>query len=356
MNRNLLCGSLLGTGACLAAALPAVAAGTGERPNILFIVADDLGWGDVGYHGSVIPTPNIDALAARGIEMNRFYTAPVSSPTRAGLMTGRYPSRFGIRKTVIPPWRDYGLDPEEQTLADMLAANGYAHRAIVGKWHLGHGRRAYYPLNRGFTHFYGCLNGALDYFTHEREGELDWHNDWESCRDEGYSTDLIADEAVRCIGGYASEGPFFLYVAFNAPHTPFQAPEDEIAEHISPEKFAALTPREKDAYTYRAMVTRMDKGVGLTDLCARLDLPLEETVAAGDSANDLSMLRTAGLGVCMDNGTEDAKAAADRVIGDVREDGLAALIEELWFDGPKAEPSGRDLGSAWAQIESAGGQ
>ena len=262
MNRNLLCGSLLGTGACLAAALPAVAAGTGERPNILFIVADDLGWGDVGYHGSVIPTPNIDALAARGIEMNRFYTAPVSSPTRAGLMTGRYPSRFGIRKTVIPPWRDYGLDPEEQTLADMLAANGYAHRAIVGKWHLGHGRRAYYPLNRGFTHFYGCLNGALDYFTHEREGELDWHNDWESCRDEGYSTDLIADEAVRCIGGYASEGPFFLYVAFNAPHTPFQAPEDEIAEHISPEKFAALTPREKDAYTYRAMVTRMDKGVG----------------------------------------------------------------------------------------------
>ena len=262
MNRTLLCRSLLGTGACLAAALPAVAAGNGERPNILFIVADDLGWGDVSYHGSVIPTPNIDALAARGIEMDRFYTAPVSSPTRAGLMTGRYPSRFGIRKTVIPPWRDYGLDPEEQTLADMLAANGYAHRAIIGKWHLGHGRQAYYPLRRGFTHFYGCLNGALDYFTHEREGELDWHNDWESCHDKGYSTDLIAEEAVRCIGEYAPEGPFFLYVAFNAPHTPFQAPEDEIAGHISPEKFAALTPREKDAYTYRAMVTRMDKGVG----------------------------------------------------------------------------------------------
>lgn len=100
----------------------------------------------------------------------------------------------------------------------------------------------------------------------------------------------------------------------------------------------------------------MDKGVGLTDLCARLGLSPEEAVAAGDSANDLSMLRTVGLGVCMDNGTEDAKAAADRVIGDVREDGLAALIEELWFDGPKAEPSGQDLGSAWAQIESAGGQ
>ena len=262
MNRNLLCRSLLGTGACLAAALPAAAAGNRERPNILFIVADDLGWGDVSYHGSVIPTPNIDALAAKGIEMNRFYTAPVSSPTRAGLMTGRYPSRFGIRRTVIPPWRDYGLDPEEQTLADMLAANGYEHRAIVGKWHLGHGRLAYHPLNRGFNRFYGFLNGALDYFTHEREGELDWHDDWESSYDKGYSTDLIADEAVRCIGEYAPEGPFFLYVAFNAPHTPFQAPEDEIAEHISPEKFTALKPREKEAYTYRAMVTRMDKGVG----------------------------------------------------------------------------------------------
>ena len=115
--------------------------------------------------------------------------------------------------------------------------------------------------------------------------------------------------------------------------------------------------KNADGYCFYDIVRGgMDKGVGLTDLCARLGLSPEEAVAAGDSANDLSMLRTAGLGVCMDNGTEDAKAAADRVIGDVREDGLAALIEELWFDGPKAEPSGRDLGSAWAQIESAGGQ
>lgn len=262
MNRDLFCKHLLGAGACLAAAWPAAAAGPSERPNILFIVADDLGWGDVGYHGSVIATPHIDALARKGIEMDRFYTAPVSSPTRAGLMTGRYPSRFGIRKTVIPPWREYGLDPEEQTLADLLGANGYENRAMIGKWHLGHGRKAHYPLNRGFTHFYGCLNGALDYFTHEREGELDWHRDWEPCYDKGYSTDLIAGEAVRCIGEYSDASPFFLYVAFNAPHTPFQAPEDEIAEHISPEKFAALKPREKDAYTYRAMVTRLDKGIG----------------------------------------------------------------------------------------------
>ena len=98
----------------------------------------------------------------------------------------------------------------------------------------------------------------------------------------------------------------------------------------------------------------IDKGVGLADLCEKMGLTLADAVAAGDSANDIGMLKAAGLSCCMANGTEDAKAAADRIIADVREDGLAALIEELWFDGPKAVPSGRDLGSAWDKIESAG--
>ena len=130
------------------------------KPNVVIIVADDLGWGDLSYHGSVIPTPNIDRLIGEGIELNRFYTAPVSSPTRCGLLTGRYPSRFGIRETVIPPWRDYGLPVEEETMADVLGRNGYPNRAAIGKWHLGHSRLRYYPLNRGFTHFHGALNGA----------------------------------------------------------------------------------------------------------------------------------------------------------------------------------------------------
>lgn len=147
------------------------------------------------------------------------------------------------------------------------------------------------------------------------------------------------------------------------PHSAFAAvPPEHVADFMA--KYGHLNlnwmqvgAKNADGYCFYDIVRGgMDKGVGLTDLCARLGLSPEEAVAAGDSANDLSMLRTAGLGVCMANGTEDAKAAADRVIGDVREDGLAALIEELWFDGPKAEPSGQDLGSAWAQIESAGGQ
>ena len=95
----------------------------------------------------------------------------------------------------------------------------------------------------------------------------------------------------------------------------------------------------------------IDKGAGLADLCEKMGLSLAEAVAAGDSANDVEMLKAAGLGCCMSNGTDDAKAAADRIIGDVREDGLSALIEELWFDGPRAEPSRRDLGSAWETME-----
>lgn len=234
-----------------------------SRPNIVMILADDLGWGDVGYHGSVINTPNIDRLAAEGVEMNRYYTAPISSPARAGLLTGRYPSRFGFRKSVIPPWRDCGLDAGERTLADMLADNGYGHRAIIGKWHLGHAHLAHYPLNRGFDHFYGCLNGALDYFTHLREGELDWHDDWESCHDEGYATDLITAEAVKCVNEYsAEEAPFFLYVAYNAPHAPYMAPDDAVAEYIDPELLKTMTPPERNGYIYRAMVSRMDRGIG----------------------------------------------------------------------------------------------
>lgn len=233
-----------------------------EQPNIVIVLADDLGWGDVGYHGSEIMTPNIDRLAQQGVELNRFYVAPVCSPTRAGLLTGRYPNRFGLRETVIPPWRDFGLDPEEELLSEVLAKAGYKNRAILGKWHLGHSSKKYYPLENGFTHFYGHLNGAIDYFSHERENELDWHNDYESSYDKGYSTDLITAEAVKCIQSYSKEGPFFLYVAYNAPHTPLQAKKEDLKlygyDKSRQGKKAKPTPRQK----YSAMVTNMDHGIG----------------------------------------------------------------------------------------------
>ena len=248
---GLLCGCTL---------LPAFLHAQTERPNIVIVLADDLGWGDVGFHGSEIKTPCLDALVGEGVELERFYTSPISTPTRAGLMTGRYPNRFGVRSAVIPPWREDGLDENEETMADMLARNGYKNRAIIGKWHLGHTKKVHYPMNRGFSHFYGHLNGAIDYFDLTREGELDWHNDWETCHDKGYSTELITKEAIRCIDAYEKEGPFMLYVAYNAPHTPLQAQEKDIKLYT--DNFDSLTPKELKKATYSAMVSCMDRGIG----------------------------------------------------------------------------------------------
>ncbi len=147
------------------------------------------------------------------------------------------------------------------------------------------------------------------------------------------------------------------------PHAAFAAmPPERVADFAAKYGHLGLHwmqvgAKNADGLCYYDIVRGgMDKGVGLADLCEKMGLTLADAVAAGDSANDVAMLKAAGLGCCMANGTPDAKAAADRIIGDVREDGLADLIEELWFDGPAAVPSGRDLGSPWDKIESAGGQ
>jgi len=254
------------------------------KPNIIIILADDMGWGDVGYHGSSIRTPNLNRLSKEGIELNRFYTAAICSPTRAGLMTGRYPDRFGLRSSVIPPWSSFGVDTSEVFLPQLLAEAGYKHRAILGKWHLGHASLKYHPLNRGFTHFYGHLNGAIDYFTHEREGELDWHNDFEVSYDKGYSTDLIADEAIKNIKSYQKESPFFLYIAFNAPHSPLQAKKKDLITYGYDEHKPSFGQPGEDRsegrgnnkrQTYSAMVSNLDNNIGRI-LQALKDLKMED--------------------------------------------------------------------------------
>jgi arylsulfatase B len=246
------------------------------KPNILILLADDLGWTDVSYHGGSIKTPNIDRLAEEGVKLDRFYVAPVCSPTRAGLMTGRYPIRFGAMKAVFPPWREGGMDTSEVTIANVLATAGYEHRGIFGKWHLGHGNLNYHPMRRGFTEFMGHYNGAIDYFTHEREGELDWHEGYESNYDEGYSTDLIAEAAVRFIKSHADDdSPFLCYVPFNAPHSPFQAKEEDLplyanlaaaggnwtgANTVNPP--AGPDGKLADRRVLGAMVHALDQGIG----------------------------------------------------------------------------------------------
>lgn len=235
------------------------------KPNILVILADDLGFGDVGFNGGTrINTPNLDRLAATGINLTDFRAAPMCSPTRAGFLTGRWPLRFGMMRAVVPPWSSYGFPLEEDTLPELLAPAGYEERAIVGKWHLGQTRRAHLPLAHGFTRFYGHYNGAIDYFTHEREGEVDWHHDERTVREEGYSTDLMGEEASRLIREAPDEKPWFLYVAFNAPHSPFQAKPEDM------EKYSDLPQPRR---VYAAMVDSMDQAIGgiLAEIEARPD-------------------------------------------------------------------------------------
>lgn len=222
------------------------------KPNVVFILADDLGWGDVGWHGGEIKTPNLDKLAAAGAKLEAHYVQPVCSPTRAALMTGRYPMRHGLQTGVVRPWAQYGLPLEEQTLPGGLQAAGYK-TAVVGKWHLGHFAPEYLPTRRGFDRQYGHYNGALDYFTHVRDGGFDWHRDDKACRDEGYSTHLLGDEAARVVADWAGKTPFFLYVPFNAVHAPHQVPEN----YTKP--YAHLKGERK---TYAGMLAALDEAVG----------------------------------------------------------------------------------------------
>lgn len=232
--------------------LLAMGGGAAERPNILFILADDLGSYDVGWRGSNIKTPNLDKLALGGARLDQFYVQPVCSPTRAALLTGRYPMRHGLQVGVVRPWAQHGLPLEERTLPQALREAGYI-TGLFGKWHLGHFAPEYLPTRRGFDRQYGHYNGALDYFEHTRDGGFDWHRNDKVCRDEGYSTFLVADEAAKFIREHDGKKPFFAYVPFNAVHTPLQAPESY------KEPYSGIAGNRR---TYAAMTTAMDEAIG----------------------------------------------------------------------------------------------
>jgi arylsulfatase A-like enzyme len=224
-----------------------------ERPNVVIILADDMGFADVGFNNCPdFKTPNIDRIAKAGVKLNQWYVQPLCSPTRAALMTGRYPMRDGLQVGVVRPWASYGLPLEERTIAQALKDAGY-ETAITGKWHLGLIEPAYLPTHRGFDHQYGHYNGAIDYNTHIRDGGFDWHRDDKVNHDEGYSTHLIAKEAVKRIAERDKSKPLFLYVPFNAVHSPHQVP----AKYKEPYQ-SLPEPRR----TYAGMMTAMDEGIG----------------------------------------------------------------------------------------------
>ena len=223
----------------------AVALAAADRPNILLIVGDDMGYADVGFHGCKdIPTPHLDALAAAGVRCTQGYvTGPYCSPTRAALLTGRQQNRFGHEYN---PNGNNGLPLSETTLPERLAKAGYV-TGMVGKWHLG-AKPEHTPTRRGFTEFFGFLGGAHSYFN---KGSI--LRGTEPVKEMDYTTDAFGREASAFVQAHKDK-PWFLYLAFNAVHTPMDATDARLA------KFAAIT--DKKRRTYAAMMSALDDNVG----------------------------------------------------------------------------------------------
>lgn len=224
-----------------------------KQPNIIVILSDDLNWNLPGFNGgTLVKSPNLDGLARDGVMLTQFYVQSVCSPTRACLMTGRYPFRTGVEER--PHANDIaGMLTDERTLAEALSDAGY-FTAIIGKWHLGGWKKVHLPMQRGFQYQYGHYSALIDYFTHERDEVLDWHRNEQPLKEEGYSTFLIADEVDRLIQAQDPSTPFFMYVPFNAVHGPMHAPEEYIEKY---ENTTSHIPPE-----YQAQFECMDIAIG----------------------------------------------------------------------------------------------
>ena len=262
-------------------------------PNIVLILADDLGWNDVGYHGSEINTPNIDRLAAEGLELDRFYAQPTCSPTRAALMTGKSPKTLGISRAIAKNQK-MGLDLGERILPQHLNSLGY-RSLMVGKWHLGNYTPAYAPPARGFEHFYGFLSGGIGYWNHNHGGGHDWQRNGKTVREKGYATHLLGDEAVQLIEQHQSEQPLFLYLAMGAPHMPNEAPQSSIGEYAQ-----ISNPNRR---IHAAMVSELDTQIGRVIDALEKQQMLDNTLILfasdnggliGDSPEAASVIRKIG--------------------------------------------------------------
>ncbi len=242
----------------LPACRPPSSAPQQRRPNILLIVADDLGYGDLGATGAPdISTPNIDRLAAEGVRFtNAYANAPVCTPTRVALLTGQYQQRTGYDRVLYVNERELGIPSRLVLLPELLKAAGYT-TALFGKWHLGYPQESF-PTRHGFDRFIGFVAGNIDYFAHtDGLGNHDlWRNETE-IHDNRYFTDLVVDESIDFLDEH-HEQPFFLYVPFSAPHAPFQGPEHRAT--AGNQEITRRTNRTRQVY--KSMVEAMDRGVG----------------------------------------------------------------------------------------------
>ncbi|MBM3768264.1 MAG: twin-arginine translocation pathway signal protein [Acidobacteria bacterium] len=229
-----------------------------SRPNVVLIMTDDMGYADLGCYGSKdISTPHIDGIARSGVRLTDCYSnGPVCTPTRCGLMTGRYQQRFGLEWALGPGVKGYGLEPHNTTIATLLKNAGYK-TALFGKWHLGY-EPEFGPNRHGFETFAGLLSGNVDHYSHkEINDEEDWYEDTKPVKVDGYSTELIRDRAVKFIDAQSEAAPFFLYLPFNAVHWPFQAPGRPGDVRTRPTWFDGT--RKND---YKPMLEAVDGAVG----------------------------------------------------------------------------------------------
>ena len=252
-----------------------------DKPNILFMLADDLGWGDVSYHGSDIRTPNIDRLAQTGVELDEHYVCPLCTPTRCSLMPGRHPGRFGRHATV--PSNAPVLPDGYETLAGSLKNAGY-ETGLFGKWHLGSDPK-FCPNNFGFDYSYGSLAGGVDPYSHRyKEGEHShtWHRNGELTEERGHVTDLIVNEAIEWIE--EREGPWFAYVPFTAVHTPVKAPQHWVDAYCD-QSYDVDPARDRSFKIYAGYTSHMDWAVGqLLETLAR-KLEVDNTIVVFGSDN-----------------------------------------------------------------------
>jgi arylsulfatase A len=241
---------------CALIVLQQISTGASARPNVIVILADDLGYGDTSLFDGWVKTPQIERMASEGLTFTDFHTnSSVCSPTRAAFLTGRYQQRVGIIDVVTRHLDTPGLDPAELTISRLMKQSGY-RTALFGKWHLGRELK-HNPIHHGFDEFVGYLNGAADYHQHK-----DWYNGLEPRDIKGYTTHLITDHALRFIEENKAH-PFFLYVAHEAVHLPFQTPADTVDNR--PKK--KLTSKEmwdpkRIRPKYKIMLEEMDKGIG----------------------------------------------------------------------------------------------
>jgi arylsulfatase A-like enzyme len=294
-------------------------------PNLVVILADDLGYADVGFNGCKdIPTPHIDTIASQGVHFSSAYvTYPVCGPSRAGLMSGRYPQRFGFERN--PQYRpddpNMGLPLSEETMASVLGKVGYTS-GIIGKWHLG-AHPDLHPLERGFDFFYGHLGGGHRYFPDEltirdsyaAKDEPQSYRTWilrnhEPVKPDKYLTDAFSDAAVEFIDGNHDK-PFFLYLSYNAPHAPLQATDEYLA------RFPDI--KDPKRRTYAAMVSAMDDGVGRV---------LAALKAHGLDENTLVFFLSDNGGPTQNNGSRNTPLRGKK--GDVWEGGWRVPFALRW--------------------------